>query len=818
MRASGWVRPANRVAGGVCAALAHRFNVDVNIVRGLTVVLTIFTGIAPILYALAWVIIPAQENGRIVLEDLVRGDFTPAALGAILLVVLGIGGLGVLPAFLGGFGILGWSLSAPLNFFGAGSSPLAVLAQLFFFLLYLAFAAYLARLCYQHRWRHLIGYVALVYAVLLGLIIFLGIFGEFVTGVSYIPWNSDYSSALIDIMVLAFFPSIPLSFIIGLIAWALSRVNPFTRRPAASPFVPPAAPDTSANSTFAAPAPAPSATDSPRAASSAYSVPPFHPSQTGEVPPSSQTSAPFAASFTATTGTTAATTAGTTGAFTSPQPGVQQPPHQPPHQPPYQPGNPQPGVHQPPYQPPYQPRYQAQYHSPQRPSTPFAPQATFPPQAPFPQQPPYPQQATPRPPRAPRPRIAGPEGWLSLAILGILLLGGAALVAWIALDPKLPFTLGLAAAIAFPLAVLALGVALCALRGRRGGWMTILSGLYAAFVVIPCVVALAVIPAPVSAQIQNTASLISQGTARGLFLSSDLTLEGGESYAVGLGDLTVDTTGTDRSPIAANLGVGDVTVVVDRRHPVRLRIQLGSGSLRLETAGLWSGSGITASPTGVTFTEQKDWVIYNPRAESMRNYDAQGEFLPISSTEIYSETSWQRENLKLNIANWEKDSKVPAEQVQEVTINLGSGDISIVERVEQAFWQGWITPDGHFVQGQRCTPPEGSSLYYSCTQVDIATGLRPMVGTEERTLKDPSIWDIGSDMSFYRPNIEDFQHSLSELKAGALGPWVDANNDGFNDAPSGYEQEAARSQGLSAPAAKPASPQDTPSPSPSAGE
>ena len=52
--------PDNRVLGGVCGALSESFGVDVTWVRIGVVVLSLFTGVAVLPYALAWLLIPMR--------------------------------------------------------------------------------------------------------------------------------------------------------------------------------------------------------------------------------------------------------------------------------------------------------------------------------------------------------------------------------------------------------------------------------------------------------------------------------------------------------------------------------------------------------------------------------------------------------------------------------------------------------------------------------------------------------------------------------------------------------------------------------------
>jgi phage shock protein C len=53
-------RPANKMIGGVCSGLADYLNMDVTLVRILTVVISLFTGVPIILYIVALFVIPEE--------------------------------------------------------------------------------------------------------------------------------------------------------------------------------------------------------------------------------------------------------------------------------------------------------------------------------------------------------------------------------------------------------------------------------------------------------------------------------------------------------------------------------------------------------------------------------------------------------------------------------------------------------------------------------------------------------------------------------------------------------------------------------------
>lgn len=89
-RRIGVARTPDRWIGGVAAGLAHRLGVDPLIVRGAFVVLTLFGGLPLLLYGLAWALLPESTDGRIHLQEAIRGRFDAALAGAAGFAVLGV--------------------------------------------------------------------------------------------------------------------------------------------------------------------------------------------------------------------------------------------------------------------------------------------------------------------------------------------------------------------------------------------------------------------------------------------------------------------------------------------------------------------------------------------------------------------------------------------------------------------------------------------------------------------------------------------------------------------------------------------------------
>lgn len=106
VRRSGFFRGDDRWIGGVASGLARRIGVDPLVVRAAWIVLTLIAGIGLLLYAAAWAFLPDERDGRIHVQDVVRGKVDAAWVGIVVLVVLGLtAGSGTIGIF--GFGTNG---------------------------------------------------------------------------------------------------------------------------------------------------------------------------------------------------------------------------------------------------------------------------------------------------------------------------------------------------------------------------------------------------------------------------------------------------------------------------------------------------------------------------------------------------------------------------------------------------------------------------------------------------------------------------------------------------------------------------------------
>jgi phage shock protein PspC (stress-responsive transcriptional regulator) len=55
----------DKFMGGVCGGIAEYYAIDPSIVRVLTVLLTLCTGVAAILYVAAWIVVPERPDGEV---------------------------------------------------------------------------------------------------------------------------------------------------------------------------------------------------------------------------------------------------------------------------------------------------------------------------------------------------------------------------------------------------------------------------------------------------------------------------------------------------------------------------------------------------------------------------------------------------------------------------------------------------------------------------------------------------------------------------------------------------------------------------------
>jgi phage shock protein PspC (stress-responsive transcriptional regulator) len=108
IRRTGVVRTDNRWVGGVAGGIAQRFGLDPLLVRGILAASTLISGLGLVVYGLGWALLPEARDGRIHLQETLRGRFDIALLGAVAVFLMGLNrGSGIFWWF-GWDGGLGW--------------------------------------------------------------------------------------------------------------------------------------------------------------------------------------------------------------------------------------------------------------------------------------------------------------------------------------------------------------------------------------------------------------------------------------------------------------------------------------------------------------------------------------------------------------------------------------------------------------------------------------------------------------------------------------------------------------------------------------
>ena len=110
IRRTGLLRGNDRWIAGVGSGLSRRLGIDPLVVRGLLLASVLLGGLGIVLYAIAWMLLPEENDGRIHLQELFRGHADIAVLGAAVLLVTGLTMTGSLVPgwYFGGRGDSGW--------------------------------------------------------------------------------------------------------------------------------------------------------------------------------------------------------------------------------------------------------------------------------------------------------------------------------------------------------------------------------------------------------------------------------------------------------------------------------------------------------------------------------------------------------------------------------------------------------------------------------------------------------------------------------------------------------------------------------------
>ncbi|MBD8043950.1 PspC domain-containing protein [Arthrobacter sp. Sa2BUA2] len=93
VRQLGIQRSPQRWVGGVAGGIAQRTGLDPTLVRGLVILLSLF-GVGVVFYGVAWALLP-EPDGRIHLDEAIRGTWSSGMTGALTFTILGFGAPGV---------------------------------------------------------------------------------------------------------------------------------------------------------------------------------------------------------------------------------------------------------------------------------------------------------------------------------------------------------------------------------------------------------------------------------------------------------------------------------------------------------------------------------------------------------------------------------------------------------------------------------------------------------------------------------------------------------------------------------------------------
>ena len=66
-------RSSDRIIAGVAGGIAKYLNVDASIVRIITALIVLFTGVGPLAYLVAWLILPEENTGRTGIDAITGG-------------------------------------------------------------------------------------------------------------------------------------------------------------------------------------------------------------------------------------------------------------------------------------------------------------------------------------------------------------------------------------------------------------------------------------------------------------------------------------------------------------------------------------------------------------------------------------------------------------------------------------------------------------------------------------------------------------------------------------------------------------------------
>ncbi|WP_249289424.1 PspC domain-containing protein [Mobiluncus mulieris] len=705
LRAATWKRlETNKVAGGVCAGLAEKMGIDPIIVRGIAVVLMLFTGLGMLAYGLAWLLLPEKTSGRTLFEDAKYGQAQPIMAFPILVAVLGFFrifpeinvltqpfGIAPLAWVFGGFG---W-VSHLSGYFDSSAIP-----AIFIFLAFIAAGSivicatiWVCMLFYRRKYSQ-----AWTVCLVVGFGSLLGTIAEVIltNSLGNFPIFPLFTMTFMGVMGISPI-SIP-AFIICAAVGAGKRNTP--------PYQPGYTP-------------------------AAGTVPP------NTVPPSTNSTGSAFVGSTSSAGDSGFA-GGTSGQPLGVFPATSAAPAA-----------------------PYVP-YVAGIHEVPAPNAAQPQETTCPGFTQPSYAPPAPTAISMLPPRPGR--VAGPSRAFNLAIAGLVLLVIFAgnLAQYFQLWPR-PEQYWLINTGAITV-VLGVGMLVLALRRRRLSWLAWVTPLVVFMAVVPSLIAAEIAP-----EVRGLTKNWSWENLPSVLDDHEKTLYPGDSAQGVDANYNIDLRGQkDTDPIEAQSVSGTINIYLHPDQPVRVKMQQFSGEIRLSAMNSWTEPGNPKRgffQQARTYTERPQYLS----ADGTRRVLFTDRALQVETRKAIWGTKAGKGKTYL-LENAATQGKV---DVQEITVACVDCIVSIYERPSEVLWNGKVLPDGHFLINYWLD--ENSQRQ----ELDNGNALPPVLTTRIATRTDRL---AGLPAKEIAPRVDSHKPlTLTEVQDGALGPWEDKNNDGFND-------------------------------------
>ncbi|MDD7540721.1 MAG: PspC domain-containing protein [Mobiluncus porci] len=687
MRASGWFRSPDHVAGGVCGGLAQKWRVDPIVIRGIAIVLIFFFGVGALLYGLLWMFLPESGTGEILVEQAKNGNAKPILALPIIIAIIGLirvpSELSITLVSASSAGLLddgfpGWRFTDMYQ-----GSPFERLATIPAGALFIGAIAWVSFLIYRHEYNK----AGAWFLGIGGIGLAAGFAEMFLYGITDSPWQFPvFSMFMMDL-----FGGFPLAAIVFLIVWLVSRHK-----------------------------------------TSKVVTPGSFPS--GAYPSGTYPAAPASASYPANTvvSTVAAgnnpvdssSPADFFGSGTNPPEG-------------------------------FAPLTAQSPSTTQPPATPLSPLAPQIPLAP------------------PKPHLAGPSLPFNLAVGGLILLANVA-------GMSAQFS-GLHAASAFLLTLglitVILGGAMLVLAARRHrtSWLAWVTPLFVVLLTIPATGVAVAIP---------KLNDLNPGFWQDMLSSQYYNLEPGSDLNAVNGQVEIDLRDQKNlsEPITVNNFGGQTRIFLHPDQPVRLELNLTGVEFKLSSMSEWSGDEVRSSGGA--------GVLRNGKIDSDRPqyFNAAGEKVTFTDSTLNTGfgdggsvmKQGQNSVASVVIENAAAKGAKEATEAKEgkksdskgtavIELNQVYGGVTVYERPREEVWNGTILPDGHYLV-----------TYWldknSNTQVPDSSAIPPAI--KMRMVESDAI--LGGKMAYEYESATQ-SASLTDIKAGRLGPWADANNNGYND-------------------------------------